>query len=521
MKLFGFNITSSKDREEQDDQSRTIVPIPIPDGSSVIEVGPASEISIAGHYGNMFGQSISFDADNAVGSEQQLITKYREASLVPEVEFAIDDIINEMVTTSENTTVSIDLDSLDYSLATKSLIEKEFEHIVNLLDFNNNAFEVVKRWYVDGRTNYQVIVDPKTVSETGISSLVYIDPRQIKKVSVVRKEKDLRTSADVYKQVGVQYIFSETGFGTTISGTAQNDTGVQLSEDSVVQITSGLLNASSTIVLSYLHKVLRPLNQLKALEDASLIYRISRAPERRVFYIDVGNLPPAKAEQVLKAQAERYRSKMVYDVSSGTVRTDPKMMVMTEDFFLPRRSDGKATEITTLPGGQNLGEMNEIQYFLNKVYKALSVPISRLDPQSGFNFGRVTEISRDEVKFMHFVGRLRKKFSGLFIELLRRQLMLKNIMTAREFDSISPKITFEFNTDSIWEEAKWAEVMSSRMDLLTKVEPYKGRLFSEEWIMRNILKFSQIEIDAMNTQINTEVKAGLYPVEQQVNDPSE
>lgn len=511
MRFFGWTVTRDDEDIEREQRIKSITPEPN-DGSALVDVtGLSDPASIDGRYGDAYSYSMSFDIDPTIISEQQLIGKYREIALDDNIEPAIDDIINEMAVTDAAEIVTIDLDGLTYSVNLKNKIREEFDHILNLLDFNNNGFEILKRWYVDGRMHYQVIVDEKKYTEEGIAKLTYIDPRLIKKVKVVQRDKDTRTGADLYLDRDYFYMFSETGFGSNLNVPMnQTETGVKLSKDSVVQITSGLMNPTNTVILSFLHKAIRPLNQLKSLEDAAIIYRLSRAPERRIFYIDVGNLPPAKAEQVLKRQMQQYRSKMVYDTKSGAMRSDPKTMVMTEDYFLPRRSDGKATEITTLPGGQNLGEMNEIEYFLNKLYKSLNVPISRMDPQAGFNFGRVTEINRDEIKFMKFIGRLRKKFSMLFLELLKRQLALKNILNPEEFENIAHNISFDYNTDSIFEEAKNTEIMNGRLDLLTKVKEYRGTFYSDEWIKREILMQSQEEIEDLAIQMDQEREAGNY-----------
>lgn len=505
MELFGYTIVPSAQQKKDQQALQSVTPEPN-DGSVVIDVSGMPEMA-----GDAFGYSMSFDVDPSVLSEQQLIQKYREISQYPEVEMAIDDIINEMATTNQNEVVTIDLDELQYSVGLKKQINDEFKYILRLLSFNKKAHNVMKRWYVDGRLTYQVIVDPTKYAEVGISKLTYIDPRLIKKVKVVKKGKDQRTGVDVYADRDEFFLFSETGFGSNLNVPAvQAEQGVKMAKDAVVQITSGILNTDNTVVLSYLHKAIRPLNQLRSLEDSAIIYRLSRAPERRIFYIDVGNLPPAKAEQVVKRQMQQMRTKMVYDVNAGTMRSDPKQLLMTEDLFLPRRSDGKATEIQTLPGGQNLGEMTEVDYFLNKLYRALNVPISRMDPQAGFNLGRVMEINRDELKFMKFVDRLRLQFTELFTQLLRRQLALKNILNPEEFDNIVDKISFEFLTDSMFEEAKDNEIQSGRMELLEKVNSFKGVYFSQEWICREILRQSQEDMEEMQAQIEEERSSGVY-----------
>jgi len=512
MKLFGYTFSVSPQEEREKEALKAITPNPN-DGSLVVD---QSVTSPDGALGDAMAYSVALDVDADAISEYALITKYREIALLPEVEYAIDDIINAFVDSDSNTPVKIDLDELNYSPAIKKKIVEEFDYVLDLLDFNANAYKIIRRWYVDGRLPYQVVVNPDKYKTEGIGRLVYIDPRLLRKVRVVKRDKDMRTGVDVYYDKDEFYLFSETGFNLntppqTVS--AFSDQGVRLSKESVVYATSGLLNPSNSVVLSYLHKAIRPLNQLKSLEDAAIIYRLARAPERRVFYIDVGNLPPAKAEQHLRSQMQQYRSKMIYDTATGTVRTDPKQMTMIEDFWLPRRGDGKATEISTLPGGQNLGEMDEVNYFLNKVYKALGVPISRLDPQAGFNFGRVTEINRDELKFMKFIARLRREFSILFHELLRRQLALKNILNPDEYDRVKNKITYEYASDDIFEESKNNEIMIARLDVLSRLapnEPIIGTYYSKEWVRRNILYQSQEEIAEILTQIAKEKEAGEY-----------
>lgn len=507
IKLFGYTFFDDEDTEN----AKSIAADPN-DGSTVVTTGDNSG-DLWGSVGDASGYSMTFDVDPTVVSEQQLITKYREISLIPEVEKAIDIIINEMIATGSNDLVSLDLDDLEYSDELKEKIMDEFDHVVELLDFNQTGFETLKRWYIDGRMQYHVVVDKDNYKEEGINKLTYVDPRKLKKVRVVKAEKDVRTAAMLYSDVDEFYAFSESGFVNEIAPNLQSEANgetVKLTKESIVQVTSGLLNPNNTVVLSWLHKAIRPLNQLKSLEDASIIYRLARAPERRVFYIDVGNLPPAKAEQVLKRQMHQYKSKMVYDTASGTVRADPKQMTMIEDYWLPRRSDGKATEITTLPGGQNLGEMNEVNYFLNKLYNALNVPITRMDPNTGFSVGKTTEITRDEVMLIKFVNRIRRRFSNLFLDLLKRQLALKNILNDQEFDRVRQFITVEYDSDNHFDELLANEVMDARLTAVDRQWPYKGMLFSVEYIMRQTLKFSQEDIDQMMKQMKQEQAAGLY-----------
>lgn len=500
--LFGW-LTRTKDDENQ------------PELKSIArEQNDGSLIVTRGHEGDLIGDSwswsVSLDIDPLIISEQSLITKYREMSLVPEIDKAIEIIINEMVATNADEVVHLDLDRLEYSESLKNKILDEFQHVVNLLDFNNSSYEILRRWYIDGRMQYQVVVDPKTFKEVGIGRLTYLDPRKVKKVRVVKKDKDARTGADTFEEEKGYYLYSEHGFLSTSSTgvdlSMQNST-VRIADDAVVQVTSGLLDPTNSVVLSYLHKAIRPLNQLKALEDATMIYKISRAPERRIFYIDVGNLPPAKAEQVLQKQMNQYRSKMVYDVNTGTVRADPKQMTMIEDYWLPRRSDGRATEITTLPSGNLSGELGELSYFLNKLYNSLNVPITRMDSTNGFNFGKTTEITRDEVILTKFVERLRRRFSNLFLDLLKRQLALKNILNPYEFDQVRQLIKIEYESDNHFDEMLALEVMEARMNMIDRMVNYMAGgqfpvdLFSVEYVYKDILQMSEEQMQDMQKQI--------------------
>jgi hypothetical protein len=452
-----------------------------------------------------YGVTASFDQN--IANETQLITKYREIAQIPEVDGAIDDIINEMMSVEQNNDiVDIDLDELQYSEAIKEKISVEFQNILRLLDFNNNAYEIARRWYEDGRLNYQVIIDENKFKTDGIRELRYIDPRTIKKIKEIKNEQG-RANAILKQITNEYYIYSPDGFNTAASASVNGQSVLKLSADSVVYVTSGLMNHNNTMVLSHLHKTLRALNQLRALEDALLIYKISRAPERRVFYIDVGNLPKTKAEQHLRDVATKYKNKLVYDQASGEIRDDRRQMTMTEDYFLPRRSDGKATEITTLPGGQGLGSIDELQYFLDKLYRSLNVPMTRLDSSATFQFGRATEISRDEIKFAKFVGRMRKRFAVLFVKLLKRQLTLKNIMSPEEFDRIKNLISFEFAADNLFAQNKALEILSGQLDVLDKIDNVKGIYFSKEYIRRTVLNQSQEDMDQIDKQIAVEKKA--------------
>lgn len=514
MDLFGFEISFNRKKDDPENQDLRSIARDQNDGSLVVTKGE--------HYGDLVGEtwgySTTMDIDPLLISETALITKYREISLVPEVDKAIDIIVNEIVSTSAEKPVSIDLDNLDYSEGIKNKIEEEFNYVLKLLDFNNSCYEIIRRWYIDGRLHYQVVIDQEQYKQNGIGKLTYLDPRKIKKVRVVKQDKDQRTGVNTYQEKKSYYLYSEAGFMATNNNFApgldivgQTNGAVSIAEDAIVQITSGLLDPTNSVVLSYLHKAIRPLNQLKSLEDATMIYKISRAPERRIFYIDVGNLPPAKAEQVLQKQMNQYRSKMIYDVNTGTVRSDPKQMTMIEDYWLPRRSDGRATEITTLPGGTQLGQMDELNYFLNKLYNSLNVPITRMDPSTGFSFGRATEITRDEVMLAKFVARLRRRISVMFLELLRRQLSLKNILNEKQFEAIKDDIKFIYESDNHFDEMLKTEIFESRLNLLDRMVGYMPggqfpTMFSKEYAYKEVLYLTEEEIQLLEQQIDKEKK---------------
>ena len=500
MELFGYKFWSKA--EEKQPELDSIAKEPN-DGSMVVTRSGGVDV-----VGDSYGWSTSMDVDPLIISEQQLITKYREMSYVGEIDKAIMIIINEMVSTAADEPVRLNLDKLEYSDQLKDKILEEFDHILKLLDFNNNAYDILRRWYIDGRLQYQVVVDKDNHKDVGIGKLTYLDPRKIKKIRVVDSKKDQRTGANLYSEKGHYYIYSDAGFINSATNVDFNinSATVQISDDAVVQVTSGLLDPTNSVVLSYLHPAIRPLNQLKGLEDATMIYKLSRAPERRIFYIDVGNLPPAKAEQVLQKQMNQYRSKMIYDVNTGSVRSDPKQMTMVEDYWLPRRGDGKATEISTLPGGNLSGEMGELEWFLKKLYNSLNVPITRMDSTNGFSFGKTTEITRDEVALTKFIYRLRKKFSNIFLDLLKRQLALRNILNDIEFDDIKQLISIDFETDNHFEEMLSLEVLESKLNVLDRVVNYipGGQfttLFSKEYIYKEILFLDDEEIQEMDKQI--------------------
>jgi hypothetical protein len=443
------------------------------------------------------------DLEGSIRNELELITRYREMSNHPELEEAINDIVNEAITHDESgEVVAINMDKLKQPETIKKKVQEEFENILSLLNFNNLADDLFRRWYIDGRIYYQVVVDDTNPKE-GIQELRYIDPRKIRKVREVQKAKDPRTGAMIIKSMAEYYVYNDRGT-TTQMFTASVNEGIRISPDSVINVNSGLMDAKNTFVISYLHKAIKPLNQLRMIEDAVVIYRLSRAPERRVFYIDVGNLPKGKAEQYLRDIMIKYRNKMVYDAQTGELRDDRKHLSMLEDFWLPRREGGKGTEITTLPAGQNLGQIEDVDYFRKKLLQSLNVPYSRMDTQGGGGFaalGRSTEITRDELKFNKFIVRLRNKFSQVFDIALGTQLVLKGICTKEEWEEFKEDIYYDFKKDNSFTELREAELLRERIATLTQVEPYVGKYFSQTWVKKNILRMTDEEVKIMDKEM--------------------
>ena len=441
--------------------------------------------------------STILDTDGRSRTEDDLIRRYRDIAIQPECDSAIEDIVSEAIASDErDMCVSIALDNLQVSATIKKRIKEEFERILQLLDFNNKAHDIFRRWYVDGRIFYHKVIDSKNPRK-GIQQLRYIDPRKIKKVREV--ETGRKGQVDVVKKFKEFYIYNQHGHQVN-----NTSTGVKLTFDSIAYCPSGLIDMHKGTVLSYLNKAIKPVNQLRMIEDSVVIYRISRAPERRIFYIDVGNLPKIKAEQYLKDVMNRYRNKLVYDASTGEIRDDRNHMSMLEDFWLPRREGGRGTEITTLPGGANLGEIDDITYFQRKLYRSLNVPISRLEAEQNFSLGRSTEITRDELKFTKFVGKLRKKFSVIFNDLLRTQLILTGVIAEEEWKQMSEHIQFDFLQDNNFTELKNAELLKERLEMLSQVENYVGTYFSKEWIKKNVLHLTDDEISEMQKQMDSE-----------------
>lgn len=485
-------------------------------------VAPSDEegtLDIAGGAG-FFSQYVNLD--KAAKNDWDLIRKYRTTAEAPECDQAIEDIVNEAVTADEtDCSVKLDLDMVNLSSPIKKKILTEFDEVLRLLEWKHRGHDIFRRWYIDGRLFYHKMIDERQ-SRKGITELRYIDPKFIKKVRLVEKDRGEKADGvSLVKQVQEFFIYNEAGVypGVTSIGNSgqKSSQGLKVSPDSVSYATSGIFNPTTKQVYGYLHKAIKPVNQLRMMEDATVIYRISRAPERRIFYIDVGNLPKPKAEAYLKDVMSRYRNKVVYDGSTGEVKDDRNQMSMLEDFWLPRREGGRGTEITTLPGGQNLGEMEDVKYFQEKLYRSLNIPISRLMSDSGFNMGRSAEITRDEIKFTKFIQRLRKRFSILFQDILKTQCVLKGIITPEDWDEIKENIIYDFNDDNHFFELKDAELLDSRINQLNTITEYVGTYFSVEWVRKNILKQTQDEIDTIDKQIEQEKAAGEVDQEAGMN----
>ena len=445
------------------------------------------------------------DLEGSVRNEIELITRYREMSNHPECQMAIDEIVNEAIThDDQGRVVDIVLDNLKQPESIKKKIIEEFNNVQRMLNFNNLADDLFKRWYIDGRMFYHVVVNDKNPKE-GIQELRYIDPRKIRKVREIKKDRDPKTGAMIIVSVAEYYVYNDRGT-TTQTFTANVGQGLRIAPDSIINVNSGLMDAKNTFVISYLHKAIKPLNQLRMIEDAIVIYRISRAPERRIFYIDVGNLPRGKAEQYLRDIMIKYRNKLVYDANTGEIRDERKHMSMLEDFWLPRREGGKGTEITTLPAGQNLGELEDVKYFQKKLLQSLNVPYSRLESQEGglAGLGRSQEVTRDELKFAKFVIRLRNKFSQVFDDALRIQLTLKGICTREEWDEFKENIYYDFRKDNNFTELREAELLQNRLQMVQLVDPFVGRYFSNHYVQNKILMMTDEEIEAMQKQIQEE-----------------
>ena len=493
IKLFGFTL-GQKDivQVEKPDQASFTLPTEAIDDGAVT-------ITQNAHYGTYV------DLEGSARNEIELITRYREMSNHPECDMAIDEIVNEAITHTENGEVlKIVLDNLKQPETIKKKITEEFNNIQKMLNFSNLADDLFKRWYIDGRIYYHVVVNEKDPKK-GIQELRYIDPRKIRKVREIQKERDPKTGANIIKSLAEYYVYNDRGT-TTQTFTANATQGLRIAPEAIINVNSGLMDAKNVFVISYLHKAIKALNQLRMIEDAVVIYRISRAPERRIFYIDVGNLPKGKAEQYIRSIMIQYRNKLVYDASTGEIRDERKHMSMLEDFWLPRREGGKGTEITTLPGGQNLGEMEDVKYFQKKLLNALNVPASRLDTNSGsmMGLGRTTEVTRDEVKFSKFVNRLRNKFAQVFDHALKIQLVLKGVCTTEEYEDFREQIYYDFIKDNNFTEMRDAELLRERVNTATMLDPFIGKYYSAAWVRKNVLQMTDEEIEQMEKEIEEE-----------------
>ena len=496
--LFGFSIEDSENKSPS-----TISPVPQSNEDGV------------DHYitSGFFGSYV--DIEGTFRTEFDLIRRYREMALHPEVDSAIEDIVNEaIVSDSDDVPVQIELSNLNASDGIKRKIREEFNIILDLLDFNKKCHEIYRNWYVDGRLYYHKVIDLKKPHE-GIQELRYIDAMKMKHIRKVKKEKNnpiqkTKETLNSFPEIEEYYEYNSKPTGSQYNSNTTSF-GVKFAPDSITHCTSGLIDRNKQTTLSYLHKAIKSLNQLRMIEDSLVIYRLSRAPERRVFYIDVGNLPKQKAEQYLRDVMMRYRNKLVYDASTGEIRDDKKFMSMMEDFWLPRREGGRGTEISTLPGGQNLGEITDIDYFKKKLYRSLNVPPSRMDGDGGFNLGRSSEILRDELKFTKFVGRLRKRFSNMFNDILKTQLILKNIITPEDWVNMQQHVQYDFLYDNHFAELKESELMTERLNMVATAEPYVGKYYSQDYLRRKILRQTDEEIIEQDKLIEKEIKEGIIP----------
>ena len=495
--LFGFEIKRRADKEAKN----------IPSFVQANENDGAIDIAATGTEASSY-----LDLAGTARSEAELVQKYRSMLQQPEVAQAVDDIVNEAVSiSSSEKVVECVTDDVDQPDNIKKKIREEFDTVLRLLDFSSTGYDTFQKWYVDGRINYHVMIDV-TQPKRGIQELRYIDPRKIRKIREFDTKGQQSNGNDnkfLTKHIKNEYyLYSEKGFMGQAGSSAQTAhtgdnglTGLKIAIDSVVHANSGLLNETNSLIISNLHKAHKPLNQLRMMEDAVVIYRIARAPERRIFYIDVGNLPKVKAEQYLRDMMTKHKNRLVYDAATGDVKDDRRHMSMTDDFWLPRREGGKGTEITTLPGGQNLGELDDVLYFQKRLFKSLNVPLSRMETDASFSLGRASEISRDEIKFSKFISRLRSKFSSLFDKILEKQLILKGVIKPDEWAEIQASIRYDFMSDNHFEELKESEVLRERLNLLRDIDDYVGKYYSADWVRKNVLMMSEDQIEEMRNQI--------------------
>jgi hypothetical protein len=486
LKLFGFEIKRANSSEKAQQKIKSVVPKADDDGAGYITAS-----------GSHFGQYLDIDG-SAAKDNYQMIRKYRGVAVHPEVDNAIEDIVNESIVGSDDTDpISLTLEDVDFPENIKKQVQEEFTNVLGMLNFEENGHDIFRRWYVDGRIYHHLVVDEKN-DKAGIQDIRFIDAMKIRKMKEVKKKKDPLTNADIIDSVNEYYVYQEKP--------GQQKDAVKFTLDSISYVTSGLLDETRKKVVSHLHKSIKPINQLRMMEDSLVIYRLARAPERRIFYIDVGNLPKGKAEEYMKNIMTKYRNKLVYDAQNGELRDDRKHMSMLEDFWLPRREGGRGTEISTLPGGENLGQIDDIVYFQKRVYRSLNVPISRLEQEAQFSLGRSNEISRDEVKFQKFIDRLRKKFGHLFLNILKKQLILKKIITDADWDKHKMHFKIDYARDNYFAESKESEILKERIQTLDMMQQYVGDYYTKDWIMRNVLKFSEEDMKNMEQDVEDENK---------------
>ena len=491
VQLFGFEIKKSNEEKKEQEVIKTFIPAQTEDG--------AMEVATGGVYGTYL------DLQGSIKNESQLVNKYREMSMQPEADMAIDQIVNEAIVIDDEIAVDLNLDSLEQPDVVKEKIREEFYEVLKLLDFKNRAYTIFRDWYIDGRVYFHLMINDKKPRQ-GIKEVRKIDPRKIKKVRKKILEFDPKTRVEIEKGYEEFFLYSPTGIESkNTSGTpGQNTTQIRIAKDSICFVPSGIVDIRNNMVLSYLHKSLKPMNQLRMLEDAAVIYRLSRAPERRIFYIDVGNLPKAKAEQYLSEMMTKYKNKLVYNSETGEIRDDRRFMTMLEDFWLPRREGTKGTEIDTLPAGANLGEMDDVEYFKKQLYKSLNIPVSRIESDSAFNLGRPSEITRDELHFNKFITRLRNQFSGIFDQMLEIQLVLKGVINRKQWKKIREDIRYDFTTDNHFAEMKDAEIFRERIALANEIDPFVGRYVSAEYVNKYVFRFTEEEIERLQKQIKKE-----------------
>jgi len=491
VKILGFQITRDENLEKAATGKQAFTVATPDDGTTTISAG------------GYFGQYLDMEVN--AKNDFDLIRRYREIAQHPECDMAVEDIINEVVVSDErDSPVSISLDKLNISENIKGKIRNEFQECLSLLNFDEKGHDIFKRWYIDGRIYFHKVIDPKSPRK-GLTEIRYIDPRKIKKIREVTKGRDSKgTGIEVIEKTNEWFLYNEKGMSS-----ATSNAGLKITTDSITYVTSGVVDATKNMVMGHLHKAIKPVNQLRMIEDAVVIYRIVRAPERRIFYVDVGNLPKVKAESYLRDVMARYRNKLVYDASTGEIRDDRKHMSMLEDFWLPRRDGTKGTEVTTLPGGQNLGEITDVVYFQKKLYKSLNVPISRMESENGFNIGKAAEITRDELKFTKFIQRLRKRFTQVFQDILKTQLVLKGVITIEDWQRIKEHIQYDYLKDGYFAELKNAEMLRERLSLANEVGPYIGKFYSIEYVRKYVLRQSDEDILEIDSQIADEISKGI------------